>query len=186
MKDPWNANKGKPMSKPGFGAWTDISTPRWESTVENLLGESFQLHRDYLLEDCLRTRPAIVSYRSWYNYVFEVIIVLLFLAGIWYGRRSRFLWMLLSCLAFDMVLHLGLGFGLNEVYIMTAHWAFIIPLVIGFLFHKEHGLRHFSLHILVGLLILWLWIWNGWLIVNYLAVGSYQWANSLLYQCTGQ
>ena len=172
MKDPWNANKGKPMSKTGFGAWTDISTPRWESTVENLLGESFQLHRDYLLEDCLRTRPAIVSYRSWYNYVFEVIIVLLFLAGIWYGRRSRFLWMLLSCLAFDIVLHLGLGFGLNEVYIMTAHWAFIIPLVIGFLFHKEHGLRHFSLHILVGLLILWLWIWNGWLVVNYLAVGS--------------
>ena len=169
MKDPWNANKGKPICKGGFMAWTDVSTPRWESTIENLLGEGFQLHRDYLLEDCLRTKPAIVPYRSWYNYAIEVLIVLLFVGGVWCGRRSRFLWMLLSCLAFDMVLHLGLGFGLNEVYIMTAHWAFIVPVVIGYLFHKEHGLRHFSLHIIVGLLTLWLWLWNGWLIVGYLS-----------------
>ena len=169
MKDPWNANKGKPISKGGFMAWTDVSTPRWESTVENLLGEGFQLHRDYLLEDCLRTKPAIVPYRSWYNYAIEVLIVLLFIGGIWCGRRSRFLWMLLSCLAFDMVLHLGLGFGLNEVYIMTAHWAFVVPVVIGYLFHQKHGLRHFSLHIIVGLLTLWLWLWNGWLIVGYLS-----------------
>jgi len=169
MKDPWNANKGEPISKGGFMAWTDVSTPRWESTVENLLGEGFQLHRDYLLEDCLRTKPAIVPYRSWYNYAIEVLIVLLFIGGIWCGRRSRFLWMLLSCLAFDMALHLGLGFGLNEVYIMTAHWAFIVPVVIGYLFHQKHGLRHFSLHIIVGLLTLWLWLWNGWLIVGYLS-----------------
>ena len=168
MKDPWNANKGKPISKTGFGAWTDISTPRWESTVENMLGEGFLLHRDYLLEDCLRTRPAIVPYRSWFGYVHEVLLLLLFAAGVWYGRRSRFLWMLLSCMAFDLVLHLGLGFGLNEVYIMTAHWAFVIPVAIGFLLHHVKGLHHFSLHILIALLTLWLWIWNGWLITQYM------------------
>ena len=168
MKDPWNANKGKPISKTGFGAWTDISTPRWESTVENMLGEGFLLHRDYLLEDCLRTRPAIVPYRSWFGYVHEVLLLLLFAAGVWYGRRSRFLWMLLSCLAFDMVLHLGLGFGLNEVYIMTAHWAFVIPVAIGFLLHHAKGLHHFSLHILIALLTLWYWLWNGWLITQYM------------------
>ena len=166
MKDPWNANKGKPISKTGFGAWTDISTPRWESTVENMLGEGFLLHRDYLLEDCLRTRPAIVPYRSWFGYVHEVLLLLLFAAGVWYGRRSRFLWMLLSCMAFDLVLHLGLGFGLNEVYIMTAHWAFVIPVAIGFLLHHVKGLHHFFLHSLIALLTLWLWIWNGWLIVQ--------------------
>ena len=168
MKDPWNANKGKPISKTGFGAWTDISTPRWESTVENMLGEGFLLHRDYLLEDCLRTRPAIVPYRSWFGYVHEVLLLLLFAAGVWYGRRSRFLWMLLSCMAFDLVLHLGLGFGLNEVYIMTAHWAFVIPVAIGFLLHHVKGLHHFFLHILIALLTLWLWIWNGWLITLYI------------------
>lgn len=169
MKDPWNAHKGKSLTKTGFGAWTDISTPRWDSMVENLFGEGIQLHKDNLLEDTLRSRPVIIMYRGWYNYVAEILLVLLFLTGIWYGRRSRFLWMLLSCMAFDMVLHLGLGFGLNEVYIMTAHWAFILPVAIGFLLHHVKGLHHLSLHVLIALLTLWLWIWNGWLIVSYLS-----------------
>lgn len=168
MKDPWNAHKGKPISKTGFGAWTDTTTPRWESIVENLLGETIQLHEDNLLEDTLRSRPVIICYRAWQNYVVEIIIVLLFLAGIWYGRRQRFLWMLLSCLAFDMVLHLGLGFGLNEVYIMAAHWAFIIPIVIGFLFHYQKGMKLLAIKMLTTLLTLWLWLWNGWLITQFL------------------
>ena len=169
MKDPWNAHKGKTLTKTGFGAWTDISTPRWDSMVENLFGEGIQLHKDNLLEDTLRSRPVIIMYRGWYNYVAGMLLVLLFLTGIWYGRRSRFLWMLLSCMAFDMVLHLGLGFGLNEVYIMTAHWAFILPVAIGFLLYHVKGLHHLSLHVLIALLTLWLWIWNGWLIVSYLS-----------------
>ena len=42
-------------------------------------------------------------------------LVLLFIGGIWCGRRSRFLWMALGGFAFDMFLHMGLGFGINEV-----------------------------------------------------------------------
>lgn len=170
MKDPWNAHKGKPISKTGFGAWTDMTTPRWDSMVDNLFGETVQLHKDNLLEDTLRSRPVFVSYRSWLNYAIEILVVLLFLAGIWYGRKKRFLWMLLSCVAFDWLLYLGLGFGLNEVYIMAAHWVFVIPVVIGFMFYKnKHGLRHLGLRLIVSLLTIWLWIWNGWLIVQYLS-----------------
>ncbi len=32
-----------------------------------------------------------------------------------------------------MMLHIGLGFGLNEVYIMAGHWIYAIPIAIGFL-----------------------------------------------------
>ena len=73
MKDPWNAHKGKTLTKTGFGAWTDISTPRWDSMVENLFGEGIQLHKDNLLEDTLRSRPVIIMYRGWYNYVAEML-----------------------------------------------------------------------------------------------------------------
>ena len=168
MKDPWNAHKGKTISKTGFLSWTDISTPRWDSTVENLLGESLQLHQDNLLEDTLRSRPVIINYRYWFNYAVELLLVLLFLGGLWYGWRSRFLWMLLSCMAFDLALHLGLGFGLNEVYIMTAHWVFVVPVAISFLIHEKRGLAHLGLRLLVTLLTLWLWAWNGWLLAGYL------------------
>ena len=125
--------QGTPLTKVGFMSWTDISTSRTESVVENLMGESIQLHPDYLLGDELRHRPMIVKYRYWWNYAVEGAISLLFLAGIWYGRKSKYLWLVLSYFALDMVLHIGLGFGINEVYIMTAHWIYALPIAMGFL-----------------------------------------------------
>ena len=135
----WNRNAGKPIAKGEFSRWTDISTPRWESTVENVFGESIQLHEDHLLQDVLRQRPVIVEYRHWWNYAAECLLVGLFVVGIWCGRRERFLWTALSFFALDAALHVGLGFGLNEVYIMTAHWAFVIPIAIGYLMRSASG-----------------------------------------------
>ena len=126
-------NKVTPISNEGFMKWTDISTPRMASIVENLFGESIQLHRDYLLQDEYHTRPMIVHYRQTFNYVVEGIIVLLFIMGIVCSRRDRFLWLVLSYFAIDMLLHLGLGFGLCEVYIMATHWIYVIPIAIAYL-----------------------------------------------------
>jgi len=152
---------GKPIAKGEFMRWTDITTSRWSSAVENLFGEGIQLHRDYALGDVLRHRPVIVNYRSPVQYIIEALILLLFLAGVWFGHRSRFLWIALACAAFDMLLHLGLGFGLNEVYIMSAHWIFILPLAMTYLFkamEKQGILLPCSLVTLM--LCLYLYIWN--------------------------
>ena len=153
---------GKPIAKGEFMRWTDITTSRWSSAVENLFGEGIQLHRDYALGDVLRHRPVIVNYRSPVQYIIEAFFLLLFLAGVWCGRRSRFLWIALACAAFDMLLHLGLGFGLNEVYIMSAHWIFVLPLAITFLFKiLAPSLRgRGGVGLLLLLLTLYLYIWN--------------------------
>ena len=158
---------GKPISKVGFMSWTDISTSRTESVVENLMGESIQLHPDYLLGDELRHRPMIVKYRYWWNYAVEGIISLLFLAGIWYGRKSKYLWLVLSYLALDMVLHIGLGFGINEVYIMTAHWIYALPITMGFLVKNAPVRFRKYLTGIVAAIALYLIIYNGSLIVGY-------------------
>ena len=47
--------------------------------------------------------------------------------------KNRFMQLCLSWFGCDVLLHLCLGFGLTEVYIMTAHWAFVIPIACGFL-----------------------------------------------------
>ena len=93
---------------------------------------------------------------------------MLFAIGIFYSRNSKWMWMCLCCVAFDMFLHLGLGFGLNEVYIMSAHWIFIIPIAVGFaLLHLP---KRFVAPVRygVGLLTLYLWVYNVALIVKYL------------------
>ncbi len=159
--------QGTPLTKVGFMSWTDISTSRTASVVENLMGESIQLHPDYLLGDELRHRPMIVKYRYWWNYAVEGIISLLFLAGIWYGRKSKYLWLVLSYFALDMVLHIGLGFGINEVYIMTAHWIYALPIAMGFLI-KNAPIRFRKYLIgIVAAIALYLIIYNGSLIVGY-------------------
>lgn len=171
---------GRPLADGEFMHWTDASTPRWESGVENLFGEAIQLHRDYLLEDVLKKRPVIVNYYhsssfscmflTCMNYVVEAIIVLLFVFGIWIGRRKLFLWTALSFFLMDMLLHMGLGFGLNEIYIMSAHYLFVIPISIAYLIKEIETKAH--LHTFVSILItfitLWCWAWNLTLIANYM------------------
>ena len=161
--------KGAPLMEGEFMRWTDMTTPRWASIVENLMGESIQLHRPHLLEDILKdNRPMIVSYEQDYHYWIEALVAVLFAAGIWCGRRSRFFWMALSWWAADMAIHVVLGFGLNEVYIMTAQWAFIIPLSMAYLLRATHGRTGLAVRGVIAALAAYLILYNGSLIVGYL------------------
>lgn len=159
---------GKPMAKGEFSQWTDITTPRWDTFVENLFGESLQLHSDYLLEDTLRSRPVIVKYNNIFNYIVEFVIVALFIAGVWCGRRSRFFWMCFLGFLFDMAIHMVLGFGINEVYIMAAHWVFVVPIAIGCLFGRAEGKLLMALRAILTTITMFLIAYNTNLIVSYL------------------
>ena len=160
--------QGAPIMKGEFMNWTDATSSRTLSIVENLMGESMQLHQDYVLQDELRHRPMFVNYRYAFNYIVEALIIILFLAGIWAGRKSRYLWLVMSYFGLDMLLHIGLGFGLNEVYIMTGHWIYALPIAIGFLLketrHQRYSLCLKSLLLTIGLFLL---IYNGILIIGY-------------------
>lgn len=156
---------GTPMEDHGFLKWTDISTSRWQTTYENLFGESLQFHQDYFLEDVLVHRPVFVPYRWTLSYIVEGLILLLTVAGIWCGRKSRFLWLCLSCLAFDTFIHIILGFGINEIYIMTPHWAFVLPIAAAYLFARVRGRW---LRVAVLLTTLYLLGYNGYLLTDFL------------------
>ena len=145
--------------------WSDITTDRWQSAVDNLFGESLQLHRDYLLEDVQQTRPVFVQYRSALNYVVEALLVVLLAVGAWTARREKFFLMVLAWFGFDMLMHMGFGFGLNEVYIMTAHWAFIIPIATGYILRRSNSMVP---RVLVAALAVWLWAYNAAIVIGYL------------------
>lgn len=160
--------QGQPISGGEFMRWTDITTSRWQSIVENLMGESIQLHTDHLLQDEYRNRPMIVSYRHWWNYSVEALVAILFAIGLWCGRRSRWMWLVMSYFGIDMLLHLGLGFGLNEIYIMSAHYIYAIPFAVGFAFVAARERWRRALMAATGCATLYLMVWNVWLIATYL------------------
>ena len=150
--------------------WTDKDLSRTRSITENIFGESVQLHQDHLLKDVNRGRPVFVSYDYWAQYIVVALVILLFLAGVVAGIREPLMWMLLSWFVFDMTIHLGLGFGLTEVSIMGAHWMFIIPIATGYLLRRMSGRRRLALQTLIGLLALYLIIYNGSLLVKYMTL----------------
>ena len=148
--------------------WTDKDLSRTRSITENIFGESIQLHQEHLLKDVNRGRPAFVSYDYSAQYIVVALVMLLFVVGVVCGIRDPLMWMLLSWFMFDMTIHLGLGFGLTEVSIMGAHWLFIIPIAVAFLFRRLHGRWRLALRTLIALLALYLIIYNGRLIVGYM------------------
>lgn len=145
--------------------WSDMTTSRWKTVVHNLFGESLQLHRAHLLEDVQQTRPVFVAYSHRFNYFVECVVLMLLLAGAWVARRSKFFLVVVSWFGFDMLMHIGFGFGINEVYIMTAHWAFIIPIAIGYLLSRKPQVQARPL---VAILALWMWAYNAKIICGYL------------------
>lgn len=160
--------------------WTRQDVSRVDVLVENFLGESLQLHRRHILGDVLSGRPIIVRYSWAAQYVAEAVIVLLALVGAWMGRRQRFQWLLLGVLGFNVLLHMVLGFAIDEVHIMAAHWALVLPLSMGWLLRSdlwqgsEEGCRpaaRWGFKALVGVvlvLVAYLWMYHGTLLYRYL------------------
>ena len=166
---PWVIHKGKPLGKGSLLKWTDYTTSRWETLRENVFGESLILHEEYVLDDVLTSyRPVLLSYRAGINYVIEGLLVILLLAGIWYGRRERLLWMCLLGILPDALMHLGLGFAINEIYIMSAHWVYVFPIAVACLLAKSRKRAADTLRVVIILLTVYLFIHNLGLIVDWM------------------
>lgn len=163
-----NKINGQPLSDKPFLRCINADASRWNGIVDGLFGESIQLHRKYLLGDVFLGRPLEIYYSSWVNYALEAVIVLLFFAGLFCGRHDRIVQMLLSWFAIDLLIHVVLGFGLNEVSINGGHWMFIIPVALACLLKKLQGRPAQYTGYLVKLLTVYLWGYNGYLVATYL------------------
>ena len=141
--------------------WTDTSIPIIPTLIENIYGEGFQLHEDYLLHDANESgkRPVIVRYSRWYNYIIELVLLFIFAAGIIAGRRERFLWMCMLPFLFDMLLHVVLRFALTDVYIMTAHWAVVIPVAVAYLIKAAKAKPRLRVTLLTTVVSLTVFLW---------------------------
>ncbi len=166
---PWVIHKGIPLGPGSLLKWTDTTTPRDETLIENFFGESILMHEEWVLDDILTSyRPVLLQYRSWVNYAVEALIVLLLLAGIVCGYRNRLLWMALLGIVPDVLMHLVLGFAINEVYIMSAHWIYVIPIAVGCLMLRLKGHWRWALRLSLVVLTLYLFVHNVGLIADWM------------------
>lgn len=143
---------------------TEYHIDRLPSLQENIFGEGILLHETYTLKDTNKNhRPVLVRYSHWWDYLFETVLVALFAAGAWIGRRNRLMQMALAMFLFDMLLHVGLNFASADVYIMTAHWAYVVPFAIAYLTkHAQQSNKAYAiiLTVLLTVITAFLWIHN--------------------------
>lgn len=158
----------KSARKKGLLSLMDFRTPRIPVFVENFCGEALLLHKDHALDDELESRPLIVKYHFWWEYAIIGTIMVLFISGAWFGRRSRLMQMLLCWFAFDFFLNMVLGFAVNEVYIMTSGWAFSIPIAVSFILQRQRDKGKFCLRLVVLFLTVFLFTSNVITIVGHL------------------
>ena len=148
--------------------WISNDVPMLSVIIENFLGESIQLHRQYMLGDALVRRPVLVEYTWWMQYVVEAVIVLMFAIGAWKGRRSLFMLTGISCFLYAFLLHIVIGFAYVEPYIMAAHWAFVIPIAIAYIYKGVSERWQWAVRIPVILITLYLWTYHTYWLYRYL------------------
>lgn len=148
--------------------WTDNSIDRLRTLKENVFGEGLILHEQHLMEDANKTRPVFVEYNHWGSYAVELLIVALFAAGLWCGRHERLMLTVTLLWLFDMLLHVVLSFAITDLYIMTAHWAYVIPIAVGYLLRSMKKRWQYSAIALVSLLTLYMYLHNVSLIAGYI------------------
>ena len=75
----------------------------------------------------------------------------------------------MSFFIMDMALHMGLGFGINEIYIMSAHYLFVLPIGIAYLFKAIETWKRLSMSVysVCALTAVWCFVWNIINIIGY-------------------
>jgi hypothetical protein len=63
---------------------------------------------------------------------------------------------------------MGLGFGINEIYIMSPHYLFAMPVAMGYLLLKSKGKTLLCVRMVMLLLTVYLGMHNGWLLTQYM------------------
>jgi hypothetical protein len=61
-----------------------------------------------------------------------------------------------------------LGFGINEVYIMSAHWIYVIPIAIAYFLRGLQPLPQRILRVILVLLTMYLYAYNGYFIIKFM------------------
>lgn len=164
----WMAEHAMKPAGEGLLALMDFKTPRLRVFAENFCGEAILLHKAHALEDALQTRPLVVGYEAWWQYAFSAVVMLLFAAGLWLGRKERLMQLLACWFCFDFFLNMVLGFGVNEVYIMTSGWAFSIPVALSFVFRRLKPKALTALRLVMLFVVLYVMTANVMTIYNHL------------------
>ena len=92
------------------------------------------------------------AYPSTLCYIVVLIIFLLVILSVVVCRREKLVWLFCTCWASDIIIHFGVGYGMEEAQLFCGHWLFFIPIMIGML--MVHSRQKFRNHIVMTVAVI--------------------------------
>ena len=116
---------------------TDIN--KWQLLIDNFLSDPLLFHHTTGIIHSHDTIQ-LPSYPSVWFYLPIAIIFLLVLISVIVNWRKPIIHLFCSCFSFDMFMHFGIGYGIEEGQLFCGHWLFFIPIIIGLLTTQDKGI----------------------------------------------
>lgn len=124
--------------------YTDSSLSMFETvkaSISGFFGAPLLLPDFQIIQRALPKGPYTIQilYDTFWQYGFTLAILTMLFFSIIYNWKNKLVLFIAFNLFFDIVLHLFLQYGLNELIIFAGHWVFTFPLLIGWLIKKQNN-----------------------------------------------
>lgn len=100
-------------------------------------------------------------YEDWWQFVFVILVLVLILFSALKNYKEKLMQYLLLLFFIDVFLHVVFGLGLHEAMIYGAHWIYLVPLFIGWLFKSVGEKQRKGLMVLLCCMIIVLAVNNA-------------------------
>ncbi|WP_415325016.1 DUF6080 domain-containing protein [Chryseobacterium sp. MMS23-Vi53] len=152
------------------------STPTWDMILSYFLGGNI-LFSNFLVRDKHNMKgydyKGIVMdvYSSWIPYIFITLLLGLIFWSYFKNFKNKLVQVLMISFLFDVAIHCILRFGLHTSYIYGGHFAFVYPLLLGWLFYAYKESPKMLSFLTVTFCILFAYL----IVNNYLRMTEFFW-----------
>lgn len=105
---------------------------KWHLFIDNFVSDPLLFHHTTGIIFSNET-ILLPSYPSVWFYMPIAIIFLLVIISVVVNWRKPVIHLFCCCIGFDLFMHFGIGYGIEEGQLFCGHWLFFIPIVIGLL-----------------------------------------------------
>lgn len=107
--------------------------------VDNFVSEPIAFHNTMGIvysPDTIHLPP----YTSFLCYLPTIIIFFFVFLSLIVCHKERIIWLFCTCWGADLIIHFGIGYGIEEAQLFSGHWIFFLPILIGMLIVRSNKL----------------------------------------------
>lgn len=119
--------------------YTGSSLNKLRLFVDNFVSEPIAFHNTtgvVFYPDTIHLPP----YPSLLCYLPMIIIFSFVFISLIVCHKERIIWLFCTCWGADLIVHFGIGYGIEEAQLFCGHWIFFLPILIGMLIARSSTL----------------------------------------------